>query len=228
MMAASGDTQALLMEHDEDEGLGFGEEGQEAKDRIKYPITVFFHVFFRASALFVYIFCGAFGAGFIPSFVTVVILLSLDFWTVKNVTGRILVGLRWWNYVDDEGLSHWVFESRKGIRAGGRPPERRIFWTALIATPGIWLLLFFTSFATLRFQWTILVVLALALNGANLYGYIRCHLGHQPGAADAAGMLPFGASAMFSAARSMLAARTGAAAAGGSSDPGANAFTQQV
>jgi spore germination protein YaaH len=24
-----------------------------------------------------------------------------------------MVGLRWWNYVDDEGRSHWVFEARK-------------------------------------------------------------------------------------------------------------------
>ena len=37
----------------------------------------------------------------------------MDFWTVKNITGRLLVGLRWWNYVDDEGKSHWVYESRK-------------------------------------------------------------------------------------------------------------------
>lgn len=30
-------------------------------------------------------------------------------------TGRLLVGLRWWNYVDEDGQSHWVFESRKVI-----------------------------------------------------------------------------------------------------------------
>lgn len=27
--------------------------------------------------------------------------------------GRLLVGLRWWNYVDDEGKNHWVYEARK-------------------------------------------------------------------------------------------------------------------
>lgn len=43
----------------------------------------------------------------------VVMFLSMDFWTVKNVTGRLMVGLRWWNYVDEDGVSHWVFESRK-------------------------------------------------------------------------------------------------------------------
>lgn len=57
--------------------------------------------------------CGLFTSGFIACFVTVVLLLSMDFWTVKNITGRLMVGLRWWNYVDDNGISHWVFESKK-------------------------------------------------------------------------------------------------------------------
>lgn len=55
----------------------------------RHPIVAFFHVFFRAAAVVVYMLCGIFGAGFVPSFVTVVILLSLDFWTVKNITGEI-------------------------------------------------------------------------------------------------------------------------------------------
>lgn len=44
--------------------------------------------------------------------VLVVVLLALDFWTVRNVSGRVLVGLRFWNQVDDDGTSFWVFESR--------------------------------------------------------------------------------------------------------------------
>jgi hypothetical protein len=31
---------------------------------------------------------------------------------IKNVSGRTLVGLRFWNQVDDDGESYWVFESR--------------------------------------------------------------------------------------------------------------------
>lgn len=30
----------------------------------------------------------------------------------QNVAGRRLVGLRYWNTVDDDGESYWVFESR--------------------------------------------------------------------------------------------------------------------
>lgn len=39
-----------------------------------------------------------------------VLLAALDFWVVKNVSGRILVGLRWWNEIDDNGESVWRFE----------------------------------------------------------------------------------------------------------------------
>ena len=35
----------------------------------------------------------------------------MDFWTVKNVTGRLLVNLRWWSEIDDLGQEKWVFES---------------------------------------------------------------------------------------------------------------------
>lgn len=33
----------------------------------------------------------------------VVIFAAIDFWIVKNVTGRLLVGLRWWVDFDEEG-----------------------------------------------------------------------------------------------------------------------------
>lgn len=39
-----------------------------------------------------------------------VLLAALDFWVVKNVSGRILVGLRWWNEINDLGESVWKFE----------------------------------------------------------------------------------------------------------------------
>lgn len=82
---------------------------------ISHPYVALFHLLFRGGAVVTYVLCGWFSDSFITSFVFVVLLLSADFWTVKNITGRLLVGLRWWNYVDDTGVSHWVFESRKVI-----------------------------------------------------------------------------------------------------------------
>ena len=80
----------------------------------RHPIAAFFHVFFRASALVVYLILSFFFSdSFVELFISVIILLAFDFWTVKNVTGRLLVGLRWWNKVKDDGSSEWLFEAKQ-------------------------------------------------------------------------------------------------------------------
>lgn len=79
----------------------------------RHPLAVVFHLAFRILAVVVYLLCGWFSDSFVASFVVIVVLLSIDFWIVKNISGRLLVGLRWWNYVDEDGESHWIFESHK-------------------------------------------------------------------------------------------------------------------
>jgi Eukaryotic protein of unknown function (DUF846) len=58
-----------------------------------------------------YILSALFVNNFVIIFVVTVFLSALDFWVVKNVSGRILVGLRWWNEINDLGESVWKFES---------------------------------------------------------------------------------------------------------------------
>eukprot|EP00041_Stephanoeca_diplocostata_P013006 m.221269 g.221269 ORF g.221269 m.221269 type:complete len:170 (+) comp19185_c0_seq1:142-651(+) len=79
----------------------------------RHPKTVFAHLFFKTAAVLFYLFGAYFTTSFVVIFVMVTTLLSLDFWTVKNVTGRLLVGLRWWNKVAEDGSTEWVFESKK-------------------------------------------------------------------------------------------------------------------
>ncbi|XP_018796782.1 PREDICTED: uncharacterized Golgi apparatus membrane protein-like protein CG5021 isoform X1 [Bactrocera latifrons] len=163
----------------EDDTIPFGEEDEmrdpsAAAKRYAHPYVTFFHLFFRGAAVVVYMFCGWFSDSFITSFVFVVLFLSADFWTVKNITGRLLVGLRWWNYVDDEGVSHWVFESKQG-RVNNN--EARVFWLGLILFPACWGLFFVVALFGLKFKWLLLVMIALALNGANLFGYVKCNFG---------------------------------------------------
>jgi hypothetical protein len=45
------------------------------------------------------------------TFILVLILSALDFWVVKNISGRLLVGLRWRNEYDQNEKEVWVFES---------------------------------------------------------------------------------------------------------------------
>ncbi|XP_052863654.1 uncharacterized Golgi apparatus membrane protein-like protein CG5021 [Anopheles cruzii] len=166
-----------------EEAVPFGEEDELNQDgivkRLSHPYVTFFHIVFRSAAIATYLFCGWFSDSFITSFVFVVLLLSADFWTVKNITGRLLVGLRWWNYVDDDGVSHWIFESKKGENYSVKfnPHEVRIFWLALVVCPVFWGFFFIVALFGFKFKWLLLVLIALALNGANLYGYLKCNFG---------------------------------------------------
>ncbi|KAK2820113.1 hypothetical protein Q5P01_023072 [Channa striata] len=167
--------------NDEDVSLFDAEEdaGKKSKKRnIRHPVASFFHLFFRAGAVLVYLLCGIVSSSFIACMVTIILLLSCDFWTVKNITGRLMVGLRWWNQVDDDGQSHWVFESRKGT---GKPQvsdsESRIFWLGLIIFPVLWVIFAFSTLFSFKIKWMPVVIMGLVLQGANLYGYVRCKVG---------------------------------------------------
>ncbi|MCP9264008.1 Golgi apparatus membrane protein TVP23 [Dirofilaria immitis] len=92
----------------------------------RHPPIVFSHVIFRSAAIFFYVFAYLFTDSFIIHFLIILTLLSIDFWTVKNITGRLLVGLRWWNFVDAEGKNHWRYESAKDMSRFDIL-ERRIF-----------------------------------------------------------------------------------------------------
>ncbi|XP_063171067.1 Golgi apparatus membrane protein TVP23 homolog A isoform X2 [Candoia aspera] len=97
----------------------------------------------------------------------------------RNVTGRLLVGLRWWNQIDEDGKSHWVFEAKKGLSTVASPTEveARIFWLGLIICPAIWTLFFFSTLFSLKLKWLALVITGICLQTANLYGYVHCKLG---------------------------------------------------
>ncbi|RYE92455.1 MAG: DUF846 domain-containing protein, partial [Oxalobacteraceae bacterium] len=51
-------------------------------------------------------------SNFVMIFIITILLLAVDFYYLKNIAGRRLVGLRWWNEVDSTtGDGRWVFES---------------------------------------------------------------------------------------------------------------------
>jgi len=158
--------------------LEFGSEDQVKKG---HPAIVATHVGFRGAAIFLYMFGSIFTSSFVTVFIFILLCLAADFWVVKNVTGRFLVGLRWRNQVDPiTGNSTWVYESRseEGFkRKPVMPNEFRIFWGALIIGPILWTLFGLMALFTFKWIWFIVCVTGLSFNGANLYGYIRCKVG---------------------------------------------------
>ena len=66
---------------------------------------------FKSLALVFYLLLNIFVGNEIITFIMVMLMHAFDFWTVKNVTGRILVGLRWGNRIKEDGSNEWVYDS---------------------------------------------------------------------------------------------------------------------
>ncbi len=109
-------------------------------------------------------------------FIFVIILSALDFWTVKNVTGRLLVGLRWWSDYDEKGNEILKFESYDK-EFSANPVDATFFWTSQMSVTAFWAVMFIIKFLSLSFYWVLLVGICLALSFTNLYGYYKCRGG---------------------------------------------------
>mmetsp|Transcript_54542 Transcript_54542/g.111271 ORF Transcript_54542/g.111271 Transcript_54542/m.111271 type:complete len:226 (+) Transcript_54542:102-779(+) len=147
--------------------------GEGVLKQSAHPTTLLFHVGFKLAALFVYLFGGWVSSSFVFSFVLVVLLLAFDFWTVKNVSGRLLVGLRWWNEVREDGTNEWRFESREDTSRIA-DVDSRVFWLTLWVWPLLWGFFTIQTFFSFNYGWMLCTLVALALSGANLYGYMKC------------------------------------------------------
>ncbi|KAN0042354.1 hypothetical protein ACTFIV_004917 [Dictyostelium citrinum] len=141
---------------------------------LTHPVAASVHILFKLSAILLYLFSGLFGGGFILTFILCILLLSFDFYSVKNITGRLLVGLRWWNQVDPkDGSNKWYFETApEGHRVN--QIESLIFWIALYGTPIFWILFFLKCVISLQFAWILIPTIAISLNVANVYGFYKC------------------------------------------------------
>ncbi|KAF8761641.1 Golgi apparatus membrane protein TVP23 [Rhizoctonia solani] len=115
-----------------------------------HPTVLFFLYLFRIAAIAVYLLCGFFTDNYVLSTVVVVVLLAMDFWNCRNVAGRRLVGLRFWNQVDEDGES---------------------YWTALYVFPVLWVLLFIVSLLKFNISFVPIVGLALVFNITNVIGF---------------------------------------------------------
>lgn len=85
------------------------------------------------------------------------LLLAADFYYTKNIAGRRLVGLRWWNEVDPAGESRWVFESSEPGTKVVNATDSRFFWMAMYAQPVVWVLMAVVAVFRFQFLWLPLV-----------------------------------------------------------------------
>ena len=113
--------------------------------------------------------------------IVVILLDAVDFWYTKNISGRILVGLRWWNRFDPETQHDiWTFESKNEIKEANI--DRNTFWISLYGFTGAWIILFIWECVMFNFMWGFLCLISLSIAGINTYGFFRCSKLQQKGA----------------------------------------------
>lgn len=86
-----------------------------------------------------------------------ILLLAADFYYIKNIAGRRLVGLRWWNEADESGDARWVFESADPETRVQNATDKRFFWLALYSQPCLWVALAVVAIVRFEFIWLTLV-----------------------------------------------------------------------
>ena len=136
-----------------------------------HPGVCLWHMLFKAGALVCYFLLNLFINNQVITFISVILLSTFDFWVVKNITGRILVGLRWWSQVKEDGTEEWYFESLEEKKNAGI--DSFIFWAVLYVTPVVWGVLAALSMMTFGIYNATLCLAALTLSGTNLYGYSK-------------------------------------------------------
>lgn len=81
---------------------------------------------FKVLSMVTYLFSG-WVLNSITIFIFVSVFSVLDFWVVKNLSGRILAGLRWWRIINEKGEEVWKFESRD-TNVKNNKIDTTIFW----------------------------------------------------------------------------------------------------
>lgn len=162
----------------------------------RHPVACMFHVGFKVLSVAAFLFLNAFIGEDILTFVVVVLFAAFDFWTVKNVTGRLLVNLRWHSEIDDYGNERYVYESdmstkheesqaiagdldaqeslRKRKAREEHRTDRWVFWSGLYGAPVVWTALFIIQMMSLRLFWGMTSGVCLSFSFTNAQGYYNC------------------------------------------------------
>jgi len=147
-----------------------------------HPFVCIAHLFFKIASLVLYIVGGWFvggthGVNFVVFSTLIILLVAVDFYVTQKISGRFLVGLRWHNILQEDGIhTTWIFESREEDQHISRVNtfDRIIFWSTLYIHPFLWFLFLFLDLMKLNLSWLIPCAVACTLTMTNLYGFYRC------------------------------------------------------
>lgn len=150
-----------------------------------HPVALLFFIIFRLGTIVVYVLGNVFIGivthknQFVLQFISIIILASADFWNIKNIAGRLLVGLRWWNEIQVKNPSQgtfenvWVFETADPNRYIN-PIDSNVFWGLLYGQPVVWIVLGILALLKLLFLYLLLILICICLSLTNAVAFTRC------------------------------------------------------
>lgn len=142
--------------------------------RSTHPFVGLFHLLFKVAPVVTYLFMGLFVSSTVQIFISTLIIACMDFWFVKNIAGRYMLGMRWWNGDDELGREGWVFDSYDNEDCA-TDFDRFIFWVCLRCSIIFWLVMLITKILSFSLFWGIVVAIIFLLNLTNYYGYSMCY-----------------------------------------------------
>ena len=143
-----------------------------------HPILCLVHLGLKIATILAYLFLRLVTRSSVYTFIITILISALHFWIVKNISGRILVGLRWWHNDYEMGQNEWYFESFNVDQSTGEV-DKSVFWLGLISSTAFWGVMLVMKTLSLSFFWGMLVGICFAMNSSNLYGYYLCRKDHQ-------------------------------------------------
>ena len=145
-----------------------------------HPGVCFFHLFFKVFGVFSYMFLGLMVNSSLINFLLNFVCIVLDFWITKNVSGRYLAGLRWWNddFDEESGEQIWEFESYDFDLVFSQV-DTNVFWWGMFAMTAFWGIMFIIKCLGLNFLWGLLTFIGALLSGMNLWAYFKCARNHK-------------------------------------------------
>lgn len=96
----------------------------EDEQEVELTFVLFFVVIFKLMIVFSYVVLPMILISHHHTYQTIVLYALLDFWTIKNVSGRYMLGMRWWIEIDSAGEQRWVFECKLNTSMY----QEKLFW----------------------------------------------------------------------------------------------------
>eukprot|EP00347_Sterkiella_histriomuscorum_P004313 403360921 len=159
---------------------------QKFKDRLpqfirnsSHPIICVLQFIFKLVGFLSYLLLNIFVGNLVLVYIVVIISQAVDFYVSKNITGRILVGLRWWSQINEDGTEEWIFESLPDENKNQNKADSRTFWFTTYATPILWMIFVIVSILSFSVSNVTICLFGAMLSFTNLMGYIKCEKNHK-------------------------------------------------